>query len=193
MAAIGQKGMPGYGLGFSGSVGTINQVDSIGFLMDKPIGSPVLEIRNLRLTMTPEDSVLSPVPLVDEFGQWIPAEWVGKAAAAEDLQAAWNEEDKALRTDRFKVSEYGGYLETRAAAAHQCEPLRNDPFLLGYFVGNEPPWPGRGDGENYNIGMVDVTDRPYRDLVDAARETHARLYEIHSGKTAPVDRMAKIQ
>ena len=74
MAAIGQKGMPGYGLGFSGNVGTINQVDSIGFLMDQPIGSPVLEIRDLRLTMTPEDSVLNPVPLVDEYGQWYPAE-----------------------------------------------------------------------------------------------------------------------
>jgi hypothetical protein len=41
--------------------------------------------------------------------------------------------------------------------------------------------------------MLDVTDRPYRELVDAARETHARLYEIHSGKIPPVDRMAKTQ
>jgi hypothetical protein len=29
------------------------------------------------------------------------------------------------------------------AAARQCAQLKNDPYLIGYFVGNEPPWPGR--------------------------------------------------
>ena len=28
-------------------------------------------------------------------------------------------------------------------AASQLEPRKNDPFMLGYFIGNEPPWPGR--------------------------------------------------
>jgi hypothetical protein len=512
MAAIGQKGMRGFGLGFTSLVGTINNVDSVGILLEEPVNSPTLEIRNVHLTMTAEDSVLSPVPLVDEFGQWIPAEWSGKAKTIDDLKASWDEEDKALQTGRFNVSKYGGYLDTKAkttgyfrvekiegkwwfidpeghyfistgstgigaggsfariegreyiytafvpedltnsdkrlgkasfytwnlyrrfgpdyyqkwidftirrmddwglntianwsdptlghtkgkpyvatlsgwgfdartmgmpdvyapdyavkvdeAAARQCEPLKDDPYLLGYFVGNEPPWPGRekelinvillgdetpmktalqkyladgdtperrkefvydtytkfitivnkaiekydpnhlnlglrfggnppddlikasasigfdvfslniysysaypdrlkkideltglpiiigefhfgtpgrglspglkqtisqeergaaysyyvenavahpsligthwfqwwdqpstgrGDGENYNIGMVDVTDRPYKELIDAARETHRRLYEIHSGKIAPIDRQAKTQ
>jgi hypothetical protein len=36
------------------------------------------------------------------------------------------------------------YAETvDRAAAQQCDSYRNDRFLLGYFVGNEPPWPGR--------------------------------------------------
>jgi hypothetical protein len=512
MAAIGQKGMPGFGLGFTGSVGPISHVDSIGILMEEPIGFPTLEIRNVHLTMTAEDTILSPIPLVDEFGQWIPAEWPGKAKTLDDLKSAWGVEDKALQTGRFNVSKYGGYLETNAkatgffrvekidgkwwfidpeghyfistgstgigpggsfarvegreyiytafvpedlaqsgkrvgkasfftwnlyrrfgpdyyqkwmdftvrrmddwglntvanwsdaslgrtkgkpyvatlsgwgfeartmgmpdvyaadyaekvneAAARQCEPLKNDPYLIGYFVGNEPPWPGRemelvnvilegdetpmkaallkyladgdtperrrefvydtytkfitivnkaiknqdqnhlnlglrfggnppddlvkasasigfdvfslniygystypdrlkkideltglpiiigefhfgtpgrglspglrqtisqeergvayryyvenavahpsligthwfqwwdqpstgrGDGENYNIGLVDVTDRPYKELIDAARETHQRLFEIHSGKIPPTDRKAITQ
>jgi len=512
MAAIGQRGMPGYGLGFTGSVGSINKVDSLGFLMEEPIGSVKLVIRNLRLTMEAEDTIFSPVPLVDEFGQWIPDDWPGKAKTPDDLRAAWNEEDKALQAGNFNVSKYGGYLDTKAratgffrvekidgkwwfidpeghyfisvgstgispggsfsrvdgreyiytsfipdsltksnkrlgrasystwnlyrrfgpdyyrkwmdftvrrmndwglntianwsdtefgrsgrmayvatlggwgtaantmgmpdvyspdypatvdaAAKRQCEPLRNDPYLLGYFVGNEPPWPGRetdlvnvilegnetpmktallkyladgdtperrrafiydtytrfikmvdsaikkydpnhlnlglrfggnppddlirasatvgfdvfslniygysaypdrlkkiddltglpiiigefhfgtpgrglspglrqtisqeergvayryyvenaaahpsligthwfqwwdqpstgrGDGENYNIGMVDVTDRPYRELIDAARVTHKRLQDIHSGKISPVTRQAMTQ
>jgi hypothetical protein len=512
MAAIGQKGMPGYGLGFSGMVGTINHVDSIGFLMEAPVNSPTLEITNICFTMEPEDSILSPTPLIDEFGQWMPAEWPGKVKTLDELKAAWDAEDKALRTDNFNVSKFGGYLETKAkatgffrvekidgkwwfidpeghyffsagstgigpggsfsrlegreyiysafvpedlgssdrrfskgsysawnmyrrfgddyyakwmdftirrmddwglntianwsdarlgrsqrkayvatlsgwgfqakymgmpdvyasdyasqmdaSAARQCAPLKNDPFLLGYFIGNEPPWPGReselavvilegddtpikaalkefleqgdtperrkefvyntfvkfitivnaavkkhdpnhlnlglryggnppddlikasakvgfdvfslniygyntypdrlkkiddltglpivigefhfgtpgrglspglrqtisqeergvayryyvenaaahpsligthwfqwwdqpatgrNDGENYNIGMVDVTDRPYKELVDAARETHKRLLDIHSGKIPPVDRQAKTQ
>jgi hypothetical protein len=28
-------------------------------------------------------------------------------------------------------------------ASRQCAQLKDDPYLLGYFVGNEPPWPGR--------------------------------------------------
>jgi hypothetical protein len=41
------------------------------------------------------------------------------------------------------------------------------------------------DGENYNIGFVDVTDRPYPELVEAAKATHKRLLEVHSAKTLP--------
>jgi hypothetical protein len=25
----------------------------------------------------------------------------------------------------------------------QLAPYNDDPWLLGYFIGNEPPWPGR--------------------------------------------------
>jgi len=28
-------------------------------------------------------------------------------------------------------------------ARELCEPLRDNPWLIGYFMGNEPPWPGR--------------------------------------------------
>jgi hypothetical protein len=41
--------------------------------------------------------------------------------------------------------------------------------------------------------MLDVTDRPYRELVDAAKETHRRLRDVHAGKTAPMTRQAKVQ
>src|SRR5581483_9835164 len=30
-----------------------------------------------------------------------------------------------------------------SAAAEQCDGRKDDPYLLGYFLGNEPPWPGR--------------------------------------------------
>ncbi len=41
------------------------------------------------------------------------------------------------------------------------------------------------DGENYNIGFVDVTDRPYPELVAAAKTAHKRLLDVHSGKATP--------
>ncbi len=47
------------------------------------------------------------------------------------------------------------------------------------------------DGENYNIGFVDVTDRPYLELVEGAKATHARLFEVHSGKVAPFNERPK--
>jgi hypothetical protein len=116
MAAIGQRGFPGFGLGFSSSVGTIKKVKSLGILMQAPIGSPTLRIRNVHLSMTAEDSVLNPIPLVNEFGQWIPAEWPGKAKKLDDLKAAWDTEDKVLQPGSFNVSRYGGYLDTQAKA-----------------------------------------------------------------------------
>jgi hypothetical protein len=72
MAAIGKTALPGLCVNFTGSVGSINQIDSLGVQMDLPINSPTFEIRNVSLTMEPHDSILSPLPVVDEFGQRIP-------------------------------------------------------------------------------------------------------------------------
>jgi len=40
------------------------------------------------------------------------------------------------------------------------------------------PW----DGENYNIGFLDVTDSPYPELVAAAKRVNAEIYPGRSGK-----------
>jgi hypothetical protein len=67
------------------------------------------------------------------------------------------------------------------------------PALIGtsWFQWVDQPSLGRMDGENYNIGLVDVTDRPYRSLVDAIKATNRRLFEVHSGKLPPFSQMAK--
>jgi hypothetical protein len=61
------------------------------------------------------------------------------------------------------------------------------PYSLGahWFTWRDEPVLGRGDGENYNIGFVDSTDRPYPELVEAAKTTHLRLFEVHSEKILP--------
>ncbi len=78
---------------------------------------------------------------------------------------------------------YRYYVEH--AAAH--------PEVIGthWFQWIDQPATGRGDGENYNIGWVDVTDRPYAELVAAAKVTHGRLLDIHLGKIPPTDRRAQ--
>jgi hypothetical protein len=116
MAAISKTALPGLCVNFTGSVGSINHVDSLGVQMDLPINSPIFEIRNVNLTMEPQDSILSPLPVVDEFGQWIPDQWEGKANSPEDLKAIWNDEEKSLETTDFNVSKYGGYMDTKAKA-----------------------------------------------------------------------------
>lgn len=36
-------------------------------------------------------------------------------------------------------------------AATQCAPRKDDPWLLGYFIANEPPWPGR---ESFVVDII---------------------------------------
>jgi len=54
-----------------------------------------------------------------------------------------------------------------------------------WFQWRDEPVLGRMDGENYNIGFVDVNDRPYKELVEAAKATNKRLHDVHSGKVMP--------
>lgn len=113
-ASIWKTARPGYWIGFTGAVGSIDNIDSLGVAMNMPIGSPTLEIRNFRLTKTAQDTIFTDKPLVDEFGQWISAEWPGKAKNIDDLKTAWAEEEKALQTDNPAISKYGGFMSTVA-------------------------------------------------------------------------------
>ncbi len=53
------------------------------------------------------------------------------------------------------------------------------PLFVGchWFQYRDQPLLGRGDGEAYQIGFVDVCDRPYPELCRAARRIGAELYE----------------
>ncbi len=84
--------------------------------------------------------------------------------------------------------------EERAAGyRYYVEQCAAHPDVVGthWFEWVDEPATGRFDGENYNIGFIDVTDQPYEEMVAAAKLTHSRLLEIHEGKLEPVTRMAK--
>lgn len=99
-----------------GPFGSLNHIDSLGVVMVMPLDSPTLEISNVHLSMVPEDSVFSPVPLIDEFGQWMADDWPGKVKTLDDLRIAWSEEEKSLQADSSAVSKYGGFPGTRLKA-----------------------------------------------------------------------------
>ena len=82
--------------------------------------------------------------------------------------------------------------ERGVAYRYYVENAAANPAIIGthWFQWVDQPSTGRNDGENYNIGFVDVTDRPYNELVNAARDTFKQLFDVHSGKKAPVSREA---
>ena len=63
------------------------------------------------------------------------------------------------------------------------------PSLIGthWFQWMDQMCTGRFDGENYNIGLVDVTDRPYPNMIGALIDTHHRIYRVHAGELEPFD------
>jgi hypothetical protein len=80
--------------------------------------------------------------------------------------------------------------ERGTAYRYYVENAFSMPEMIGthWFQWSDQPCTGRYDGENYNIGLVDVTDRPYSELVDALKATHARLFQVHGGSLAPFNR-----
>jgi hypothetical protein len=60
----------------------------------------------------------------------------------------------------------------------------NNPQIVGthWFQYGDQAATGRGDGENYQIGFVDVCDNPYPEIVNAARKIGYQMYIIRYGK-----------
>jgi len=83
--------------------------------------------------------------------------------------------------------------ERGKAYRYYVEQCASHPGMIGthWFQWVDQPVTGRPDGENYNIGLVDVTDQPYRELVGAAQGTHRRLVQVHRGEVPPYGRRPK--
>jgi agarase-like CBM domain-containing protein/glycosyl hydrolase family 42 (putative beta-galactosidase) len=65
------------------------------------------------------------------------------------------------------------------------ENIEDLPAFVGcqWFEYYDEPLTGRvGDGENYNIGFVSVTDTPYREMVETAKAVSSEVYERRAGK-----------
>ena len=74
--------------------------------------------------------------------------------------------------------------ERGAAYRYYMQKAAAHPMCLGahYFTLNDQAYLGRFDGENYQIGVVDVTQRPYEDFEAGIIETHREIYDIAEGK-----------
>lgn len=117
LASVHNKPRATFWINVSGAVGPLKTVEALGVAMPNPVGRPVLEIRSVRLAREdPGDAVLEDGPVVDQFGQWIPADWPGKARSIEELRKHWDAEERTLGPGDFDLCPYGGYRRTKAKA-----------------------------------------------------------------------------
>lgn len=84
--------------------------------------------------------------------------------------------------------------ERGVAYRYYTERAFNHPGLIGvgYFQWSDQDLTGRSyDGENYNCGLIDVTDRPYKPMVKAIKSTAKILFDVHSENLAPYNQVPK--
>jgi len=74
---------------------------------------------------------------------------------------------------------------------HRAESYRNyvqgaldNPLIVGthWFQYGEQATTGRGDGENYQIGLLDVCDSPYPETIESCRTVGYDMYRRRAGK-----------
>lgn len=82
-----------------------------------------------------------------------------------------------LSNQSARARAYRVYLEDAAA----------NPHCVGahWFTLYDQSALGRFDGENYNIGFLDICHRPYDELCRAAILTHERLYDVAAQRVQP--------
>lgn len=81
---------------------------------------------------------------------------------------------RGVGTQRQRAYAYHHYVTQ--ALAH--------PNIVGthWFQYREQPVTGRGDGENYQIGFVNIADNPYPEMIQAARWIGTNMYVLRRGK-----------
>lgn len=77
--------------------------------------------------------------------------------------------------------------ERGKACAEYMRQAFTNPSCVGthYFELNDQPLSGRFDGENMNVGLVNVCNVPYEDCVKHLSAMNARMYPILSGQDKP--------
>lgn len=87
---------------------------------------------------------------------------------------------RGVRTQEERGVAYRFYMEQAASC----------PAFVGsvYFTLNDQPILCNAGQENYNIGFVDITNRPHTEITDALRQTAEHIYAVHEGSQPPYDR-----
>jgi len=79
--------------------------------------------------------------------------------------------------------------ERAAGAAAAARNFAAVPEIIGmhWFQYYDHPKGGRGDGEDYDFGLVDINDQPYEQLTSALAAANRQIPQIHSiaGVTSP--------
>jgi hypothetical protein len=113
-------GMRGYPDGFPGDRNLdASKIQYVRFFLVSPIEDHVFEIGNIRTEQAyvpPSDALKSPktfFPFIDEFGQYIHKEWLGKVHSEADLRENIKNEEKDLQANPVPKGwdKYGGWAD----------------------------------------------------------------------------------
>ncbi len=111
-----------------------------------------------------------------------------RRTVAKDLPAGCEDKPIMIGEFHFGAMDRGHFHTGLCAAPSQAERaalykeyVRSalaHPRCVGthWFQWRDQPLTGRGDGENYPVGFVTLTDRPYPELTAAACEVGESLY-----------------
>ncbi|MBQ4353786.1 MAG: hypothetical protein IJC71_02720 [Clostridia bacterium] len=83
--------------------------------------------------------------------------------------------------------------ERGAAYRRYMHRAASHPMCLGahYFILYDQAYLGRFDGENYQIGALDICSRPYTEFIDGIILTHSELYGVADGTVPVTEEKAK--
>ncbi len=84
--------------------------------------------------------------------------------------------------------------ERGKAYRYYMENFADFKYSVGahYFMYNDQPLWGRYDGENYQIGFVDVCNKPYYEFVDEVSSTNSTIYDVVGGGKEKYDIAPKL-
>lgn len=122
-------------------------------------------------------------------------EIVGKPLIISEI-SFFARENRSGNVNKFLPSEiqpFGGARETQQQRADAYRSTVGGAAGCSFIIGvdwfqltDEPP-EGRGDGESYNFGVLDIWGHPYREMFDAIKETSGNVNDIHRHADAKQD------
>ncbi len=116
-----------------------------------------------------------------------PATAAGAMGASLDMPmmvGEWHIGAKDSGLDAFGLLYADNVRQRACAMRYYSEQATKSRNLVGihYFEYNDQPLLGRFDGECYNIGLIDVCNRPYEEVVKACEDFARRMYPLLDGQ-----------
>lgn len=94
----------------------------------------------------------------------------------------------------YYVHKVRDQVERGKAYRYYVEECAASPYIVGahwFQLVDDLPTGRPSDQERLNYGFINVLDLPYTELVDAAKETHRRIYDLKFGKAQPFSEVPK--
>lgn len=91
---------------------------------------------------------------------------------------------RGVRTQEDRGKAYRYYVERAASTRYFVGSI--------YFIFEDQPVLCTHYQENYNIGFVDICQKPHGEITAAVRETAQRIYDVHGGSVPPFDEKPEI-